>query len=587
MRGGVLDVIAIRQTAFLLVHRMHQPGRHAAFRRADVKFAEQHRLVDERVNFREIFRRRLPAVFVQAVNVETLCEPDDVIRRCAAEADAEVEMIRVGLFDGGIDDRKVAGECAEHELTAAFRRVAARETVLEMVLHFRRLALKNQLNELAFAARPRRFVADEIAEQIGVVLVRSELAHDFGLDLFRKTFGIHIRQAHDRVAALKSAQREDVRLVERSFVECFAQAGAVGGVEPPGIEAARGELCPVGAPVVAVAALEVRAVKIRQPAADLTATAEVVCNPGQWLRHGGEQIFAPRDARADAKADAVDAGRIKQMTIGINKPPAPVNLLDAEKSGGFRLRGGEAAEGIAVGKGGAQFERVGFGRPDSFQVGFRVRFAGPVGVGILAKLVNQRFAFQHRVAGVVRGQRDRADFERWRAGGITHGHAHALDVGGRTESAGFDVDPIRIARLVHRRRQIGAVAESLPVKPQRNGRAHPDAGERMNALGDGFRRHRQAEFEPLAGGRAKFDDEKIISRPIGRQIGIDFFQRPFVGGNGFVERDGFNFSSVRTGRGQPCRGNNCGCDPATADDNGANVFDGRFHAIGVIFSAVA
>jgi hypothetical protein len=81
----------------------------------------------------------------------------------------------------------------------------------------------------------------------------------------------------------------------------------------------------------------------------------------------------------------------------------------------------------------------------------------------------------------------------------------------------------------------------------------------MNALRDGLWRHRQAEFEPLAGGRAKFDDEKIISRPVGRQAGIDFFQRPFVGGYGLVEGEGFDFNSVCMGRGQPCRKKQCGC----------------------------
>ena len=79
----------------------------------------------------------------------------------------------------------------------------------------------------------------------------------------------------------------------------------------------------------------------------------------------------------------------------------------------------------------------------------------------------------------------------------------------RSMPAGFDVDPVAVARLVDRRCQLVGVPEALAKEAQRNRCADPDAGKRMNALGHVAFVADEAEFEALAGRGAELDDQEI------------------------------------------------------------------------------
>jgi hypothetical protein len=68
-----------------------------------VEFADQDRQLLDLVHAVDEILRWRPAILVHAVDIETARERDDVVRRCAAKADAEVEMIRVVPFQRCVD----------------------------------------------------------------------------------------------------------------------------------------------------------------------------------------------------------------------------------------------------------------------------------------------------------------------------------------------------------------------------------------------------------------------------------------------------------------------------------------------------
>ncbi len=88
------------------------------------------------------------------------------------------------------------------------------------------------------------------------------------------------------------------------------------------------------------------------------------------------------------------------MAVRVNEPPDALDLLDPEEPGRLCLCRGEAAILVPVRKARGLRERVGFGRPRGLEIGFGVRLARPLGVRVLAEVVNQRLAFENVVAGI-------------------------------------------------------------------------------------------------------------------------------------------------------------------------------------------
>ena len=175
MLGGVLHVVRIRDAALDLVHGLHQPRREAALGHAEMKLADEDgQLLDGVHAVDEILRRR-PAVLVHAVHVEAARERDDIIGRRAAEADAEIQVVRIMAPHGGVDDLEISRERGVHQRLADRRCVALGELALEALLDRACRAREHQVDELAFARRPWRLVADEVADhpRVGLACPRA------------------------------------------------------------------------------------------------------------------------------------------------------------------------------------------------------------------------------------------------------------------------------------------------------------------------------------------------------------------------------------------------------------------------------
>ena len=163
---------------------------------------------------------------------------------------------------------------------------------------------------------------------------------------------------------------------------------------------------------------------------------------------------------------------------------------------------------------------------------------------VLAEIVDQRRAvIEHRIARIGFRQADLANFQRGCVRGITHGDAERADMAHRRVTAGLDVDPVAVARLVHRRRQLVRIPQALAKEAQRNGGAHPDIREGMNPLRDVALIADESELESLAGGRAEFDHQEFGVGPVGRQLRIDVRQRP-LRGRDVAREGGLLWSSV-------------------------------------------
>ena len=123
-----------------------------------------------------------------------------------------------------------------------------------------------------------------------------------------------------------------------------------------------------------------------------------------------------------------------------------------------------------------------------------------------------------------------------------HGQADGLN-GVQRAVAAHQVDPIGGAGFVAEGGEIKTIAVRAAEIGQRDGGANPGALKRLQAdmaqaVGDV-----EAQLEALRGGGAEFQGEKFVAGPIGRQVGVEFIERPTKFG-GVAREDGFDRSRV-------------------------------------------
>ena len=117
------------------------------------------------------------------------------------------------------------GVGVEDELAAACGGVAGGEMFFELGLHGGGLVGEDDVAEFGFAAAPGWFVADEVADEPGVVLLRGERGVGGFIDVRGEGVGVDVGEAHPGLAG------GGTEVVEGGAT------GAAGG-HAPGIEAA-------------------------------------------------------------------------------------------------------------------------------------------------------------------------------------------------------------------------------------------------------------------------------------------------------------------------------------------------------------
>src|SRR5262249_8750418 len=153
------------------------------------------------------------------------------------------------------------------------------------------------------------------------------------------------------------------------------------GVEAPGCHAANGEVDPLVAPIRAEAAQQV-------PRVERSATTST--RPrlrAVRRRQRREQFLASLHRRADRCSDAFRTDRVEQVTIGIDEPPAAIDLFHAEEAGGLAGLGALEAAVLAEAEI-ALSERCFLRSPSRLELLQVRRLARPLVVNPLAELVH-------------------------------------------------------------------------------------------------------------------------------------------------------------------------------------------------------
>ena len=78
-------------------------------------------------------------------------------------------------------------------------------------------------------------------------------------------------------------------------------------------------------------------------------------------------------------------------------------------------------------------------------------------------------------------------------------------------------------------------------KRQRQSGANPGPLKRLHAHFSHPQRCEQTQFEALCSGRFQFDGNELELRPIGRQFGVQFLERPTRFGRAPLQRDPLRF----------------------------------------------
>ena len=287
---GLLHVVAVSLAPLDLIGGLDQARAQPVGRHAEVELADDDRPAGDFVDPLHL-PGRLVLVHVDAAHVERLGHPQDRLRRRAAEPDAQVQMVGVVLLDGLDHQGQVPLEHGVHEFRAPVGRVALGQELLELALGGGVRALEEQVHHLALAPRPGRLVADEVAQQPGIVLARGALL----------------------VAAAPSAAGELVRVHVLHPQERRLRAGRRNVIDV-GLSLVRG-----------------------RPDED---QLPIVVRPQASMRARDDR---PALSAAPPAAHAVGARGQEEVSVRIDEPPPAVDLLDPEEAGGRRLGAGVAA----------------------------------------------------------------------------------------------------------------------------------------------------------------------------------------------------------------------------------------------------
>ena len=317
------------------------------------------------------------------------------------------------------------------------------------------------------------------------------------------------------------------------------------GVEAPGEHATGGEVDPLRSPIGAKAAHHVPGVKAGAAAA--SATPAPTPSGAVRGRQGGEQLLAPLGGGGGPGAHGIGAEREEKVPVGIDEPPLAIDFFHAEEAGGFGLRALVAAV-LAVGEI-ALAERLILGGPGGLQLLDAGGLAGPIIAHPLAELIDQRLGFQQRVAGILVGQADRADFKPRRADGVGH---HDADLAHRLQLArrAAEVDEHHGAGLIVDAGEIVARVRRLGEKTQRHGGANPGSGHGREAHRAHAARVVYAQVEALRRTEAQLQHQKLERTPIGGQGGVQVFQRPGDFRSGALEHGAPGLTAGGTRRGE-------------------------------------
>ena len=190
-RRRLFDKITIRDAALLLVFHLHQACAQPVLWNPEVELAQDHRPPGKFVGGRDLLSR-LVLIDVQAVNVEDMGCPGDVVRRIPPETNPQVQVIGVVLLECRTHHVQVLLKRRNHELPPAFRRIPLGQKPLHLCLHRIGRSGQHHVHHLRFAARPWRFIPDEVPDQPRIVLVRRQLRPGALLQKIRKFLRVHI-----------------------------------------------------------------------------------------------------------------------------------------------------------------------------------------------------------------------------------------------------------------------------------------------------------------------------------------------------------------------------------------------------------
>ena len=442
-----------------------------------------------------------------------------------------MQMVGVVAPDGRVDHLEIFRERGVDHGFARGGGVALGEVGLEPLLQLAGGPREHQVDQLALARGPRRLIADEITDHPGIVPARRQLLRGLAVDAGREGRRVHVRHAHDGAFhVLPAAQWVDVGLAQRGARrQGIVQRRPISRVEAPGAHAARGELRGCTLPVGTEALLQVGQVEGHGVAQRFHGGAR-----GRDLRSGGNagEHLRPVDDHRSRRivAGPIHAGGPEAASLRVHEPPATGDFLDSEEPRGLAPGLAPAGAKPAVAAGpyfGLGDQHAVFLRPLALQRVEGSCLARPSGVNVLPEVIDERCgAIEHRVAHIGLRQADLANLDRGGLRGVTHGHVDRAHGFHRRVAAGFDVDPVARARLVDGGSQLVRISQPLPIEAQRNGRAHPHIGERVNALGYvAFIAH-QPQLEALAGRGAEFDHQEAGVTPVGGQGGVEVGQGP-------------------------------------------------------------
>jgi hypothetical protein len=192
---GVFDIVAVSDSALLLIADLNEARSQPPCRRTEVEFSDEDGLAGKVRDASDTIGFDFEVVDIDAVHVESTGSADLRIGRAAAGAHPKVEVVGIIFPDGIARHLDVKFERAVDKFLPPLRRVSSGQPTLELALRGCVAALEDELGRLLFLLRKRRFVCEEVAEEPRIVLARCALAPGGFVGVSDEFIRIDIRQA--------------------------------------------------------------------------------------------------------------------------------------------------------------------------------------------------------------------------------------------------------------------------------------------------------------------------------------------------------------------------------------------------------